>query len=378
MHEIKLIRLKSSSLAKKDIKNDDLFIDEINDSLFDNEAVLLEETSHPLLTVFFVESDDIENEYKKVRDYLVNPIIILVGRHFSALRGALELNTIMNLDGYDPLIINKREASLLNELLKVGLMRDRISKMHLALVGSDHSLTERGNVTYFYDRYHLGITKISKKEFIDAFVNTEPGNLPRSELIAKLYPDQVKQDKINRLYQVAMKFVKEYNLSGIAFSIKEFGELINPVCSILNERGISAVNEGDLYSLVSLSTLNAVSEANSIYAQISNIDFEQNSVSFVSKVAPLYLLNGDSSLAKGTITIYKISYDKKHITALEAKIVSSSLLDDKYVEIGVELEGQRIFDFINDVIGGTVAICYGDFVGVLLAYENTLRLDNRE
>ena len=375
--DIQLIRFKNKHFKPIDLKEDARFIEELNDTLFDNDCVLVDESKDPLFTIMFVESDNIEEEFSKHYFALYNPLIILVGKHVTALKGALELNSYLLLHDYDPLIVNGREASLIVEISKVIALKKQMIGSKLGAIGLFKN-DERNNVKDLENKFGLTVQRFSKKRFVEAYLASEPLDIPHMDTFNKLISDKEELDNIKKLYHAINCFLLTYDLKGAAFNIPEYNRHASLLASIFNEKGYSFIVENDLTSLLSVYALNSISETGAMYASLSNIDFSHNKLTLLVKNLPFNLLQNELGLKKEEVTMCKISLNHRHIYSFSGKITDSRQLDHHSLLVDVEVEGREMFALFNEPLGGTLALTYGDYLGNLLAFDNIISLNERK
>ena len=375
--DIRLIRFKGKYFNSVDEKEDKRFIEEINDTLFDDDCALKDDAPNALLTVLFVESDGIEDQYQSFDFSSINPLIILVGKHPRALKGALELNSYLILRDYDPLLINGKEASLLLELHKVMLLKSKLSGSSLGAFGT-FKKNDQNDVEDLEKKFDLHIIHFSRKKFLDIYFETEPSDIPSSNVIRKYITSEEEFDEFKKLYHTINYFVINYDLKAIAFDLKGFNCYTSLLASLFIDRGVSFIVDNDLTSLISLYALNSISETNAMYASLSKMEFTKNKISLIISNPPLNILNSEQGLLKGNITLCKIALNHRHLFSFNGKIIDSSLIDRYSYLVNVEIEGRELFPLFNEPLGGTLAFSYGDYIGNLLAFDNIISLNEKD
>ena len=95
--QINLIPIYSSLISKNDqtVKDDLLFIDEINNFLMDEDLLILEHAKEPLFDIVLIGSGGTENFFlKKLKD-LKEPLVILSTAKNNSLPACLEIKTYL-------------------------------------------------------------------------------------------------------------------------------------------------------------------------------------------------------------------------------------------------------------------------------------------
>ena len=375
--EIQLIKFKNKSFSLKDTKEDKQFIEELNDVLFDNDFVLVDESKDPILKILFVESDNIDDQMEKADFSSIHPHLILVGRHPTALKGALDLNAYLMLHDYDPLLIIEKEASLMTEFAKVMALKHQIKDSHLLAVGSFRN-NAKNSVLDLEKKFGIEVHRITKKKFFDYYNNIDVMDIPHQDIINKFINNEDDLIEIKKLYHTLKYFFDLYNIRGLAIDIKELNHLLPFVASLFNEKGYSVIIDNDLTSLFSLHILNSISETNALYASLMKFEFEHERITLLIKNPPLNVLNNEQGLTKGEVTLSKIGLNHSHIYSFNGKIVDSKILDEHSLVCSIEVKGRELFTIFNEPLGGSIALTYGDYLGNLLAFDNIMMVEDRK
>ena len=377
---IKLFKLNDIKLSEEVIKADNSFINELNDSLFDDDYYLDSNCRNYLFSVVLVESDQYISTYNKIKDKLSNPVIILVGKHRKAFKGALELNAKLMMEGYHPLVIKGNDtddATIISEVARVMTAKNKIVGSNIAIIGNvgEKQLNNKDNIGDIAKKHNVNIIKIGNTELERTIDKVKPTSLPHKAILNKLFNhnDYV---AFNKLYSALMFLVDKYQLSGISLNVDFDTHFLYPLASLLNEKGISLILENDLNGLISLMLLNALNDSIAVYAEFVNVDLEKNDVIIYSNSVPFSFISKEGKLDNGNITMLKFAYDNKHFLAIAGKITNSRLVDGE-VEITVHLEEREMFDLFREATGGTIAFSYGDSIANIFAYDNILYFDNK-
>lgn len=378
--EINLIRLYSPLLvASTTLKEDDDYINELNDTLFDNDCVIKENVMNPLINVLFIESRGIDKKFKEIEPLLFNPLIILVGKHYTALKAALEVNSYLTLHNKEPLILNAREGHLIQEFAKVMNMKNKLFHSDYGFIGTSNKLIDKLGIDYFKNKFKINIKKMSKAEFFRQLEDEEEIPLPKEEQILSLFIDHDEElSTLRKAYRILLRFLEENKLKGLAINIFDINFQAEVISSLLSEKGYSIVVDDDIYGLISVSILNLLAGSSALYGMIYQIDLEGGKLSLLVNNAPINMLSASKTLSKGNITLYKMSFDHKRMVVTTGKIVESNYVDRNMVKCDIEVDDRELFTLYNETVGGTLAFTYGDFVGNILAFNNILRLEEEE
>ena len=378
---IKLFRLTDVKLTPEAIKLDNAYINELNDSLFDDDYVLDPNSRNYLFPVVMVESDQFQLSFKKIKDRLVNPVIILSGKGRKAFKGALELNARLTLDDYHPLVVkgsDTDDAVLIKEVAKVISAKNKISGSNFAIIGDLSTKqvnqdTKTGNII---NKHKINVIKIGNTELEDTIEKIKPTSLPHRAILSKLF-NHTDYLALNKLYTALMYLVDKYKLDAITFNVDYDYHFLYPLASLMNEKGISFILENDLCGLLSLTLLNALNDSIAIYADIINVDLEKSDLILSSSTVPFSFISKEGTIDNGNISLMKFAYDNKHFLAINGKITSSKIVEGE-VEITVHLEEREMFDIFREATGGTIAFTYGDSIANIFAYDNILFFENKK
>lgn len=378
---IKLFKLSDIKLSPEVIKADNSFINDLNDSLFDDDYFLDPHARNYLFPVIMVESDQYQSSYKKIKDKLTNPVIILSGRGRKAFKGALELNARLTLEGLHPLVVKGNEADdavLIKEVAKVISAKNKIDNANFAIIGnlSTKQINQDVKTGEIIKKHNINVIKIGNSELEDTINKIKPTSLSHKAILSKLF-NHADYLAFNKLYSALMYLMDKYKLSAISFNVDYDYHFLYPLASLLNEKGVSFILENDLCGLLSLALLNALNDSIAIYADFINVDLEKNDLTISSNTVPFSFISKDGTIDNGDITLMKFAYDNKHFLAINGKITSSRLVNGE-VEITVHLEEREMFDIFREATGGTIAFTYGDSLANVFAYDNILYFEKKK
>ena len=378
---IKLFKLTDVKLSPEVIKADNSFINDLNDSLFDDDYTLDPHARNYLFPVVMVESDQFESSFKKIKDRLTNPVIILSGKGRKAFKGALELNARLTLDGFHPLVVKGNEtddAVLIKEVAKVIGAKNKISNANFAIIGdlSTKQINQDTKTGNIIKKHNINVIKIGNSELEDVIEKIKPTSLPHKAVLSKLF-NHSDYLAFNKLYNALMFLVDKYKLSAVSFNVDYDYHFLYPLASLMNEKGVSFILENDLCGLLSLALLNALNDSIAIYADLINVDLDKNDLIIASNTVPFSFISKEGTIDNGDISLMKFAYDNKHFLAINGKITSSHIVNGE-VEIIVHLEERELFDIFREATGGTIAFTYGDSIANIFAYDNILFFENNK
>ena len=377
---IKLFKLTDEKLPLEVIKKDNSFINELNDTLFDEDYTLDANARNYLFPVVLVESDKYINSFKRIKDKLINPVIILSGKARHAFKGALELNAILMMEGYHPLIVKGNDtddATIISEVARVMTAKRKIVNSNIAIIGnlSKNDYISKDYTGELSKKHNVNVIKIGNAELEETIEKVKLSNLPHKAILSKLF-NHTDYVAFNKLYTALMLLVDKYKLTGVSLNVDYDYHFLFPLASLMNEKGVSFILDHDLHGLMSLSLLNALNDSIAIYADIINVDLSKNDLIISSNSVPFSFISNEGTIDNGNITLMKFGYDNKHFMAINGKITSSRLVEGE-VEITVHLEEREMFDIFREATGGSLAFSYGDSLANIFAYDNILYFDNK-
>ena len=378
---IKLFKLSDVKLKEDIIKLDNAFINELNDSLFDDDYFLDPNARNYLFAVVLVENEQYQNSFNKIKDKLSNPVIILSGKDRKAFKGALELNARLMLEGFHPLVVKGNEsddASIISEVARVMTAKNKMVGSNIAIIGNTiaKQIVSKDNIGEVTKKHKVNLIKIGNTELEEAINKVKPTSLPHKAVIGKLF-NHVDYLAFNKLYSALMVLVEKYKLTGISLNVDYDKHFLYPLASLMNEKGVSLILENDLNGLLSLMLLNALNDSIAVYADLVNVSLEKSEITISSNSVPFSFISKNGTVDNGDITMLKFAYDNKHFLAITGKITSSRLYEGE-VELTVHLEEREMFDIFREATGGTIAFSYGDSIGNIFAYDNIIYFDNKK
>lgn len=379
---IKVFPLADSKMSEDIIKADLDYLNELNDVLFDDDYFLDIGAKKYLFAVVLVEDECFEKSFKRIKDKITNPVLILAGRSRKAFKGALELNAKLLMDDYHPLVVKGNDvddAEIIKEVAKVMLAKKRIINSNVALIGNYNELKTVSNeqIGELSKKHRINILKIGNVELEDAINKAKPLSLPHKVVLAKMFIRPGSLDAFTHLYSGVMYLVDKYHLSGIALNVDFDPHFTYALASLVNEKGISLILENDLHGLVSLMLLNALNDSIAMYAEIINTNLEKSDLIIASKSVPFSFIGKEGTIDNGPITLAKFTYDNKHVVAFNGKITASTLIKGE-MEMTVHLEDRDLFDIFREASGGSFAFTYGDSITNIFAYNDILYFENKE
>ena len=400
--KVNLIRLSNSLDPNANFKKeDDLFIEEINNELFEDDLELVEDPSIPY-SIVFIETGGSEQHFVKVEKDLPRPIILLSTCKNNSLPACFEIKTYLNNHNQEDAILlfgsEKDIAYTLKDVIKLLTARSYVEGSSLGVIGKPSDWLIASTVDYEEVKNRFNITLIdiptSKlKEEIDKGILPD---IPKYDFYKKLAKDNEYFDGALKIYSGIRRIVEKYNLKG--FTIRCFdliSEYKNTAClalAMLNDEGIIGTCEGDIPSMLTMFFVRAVSGQTSFQANPSKIDLNNQTlllahctIPFSMVKNPEFMTHFESGLGIGIrgklderdITIVKLSPKLNHSLFLEGKVISNPELTN-YCRTQIEVkfeEDDGLFTLLREDFGNHLIVVYGNIVS---EYLNLLHFYNQK
>ena len=400
--KIKLLRLSNSLDPNATFKKeDDQFIEDLNNELFEDDIELVE-TSSPDASMILIETGGSEQHFVKVEKDLPRPIILLSTCKNNSLPACLEIKTYLRNEHSEDAILllgkEKEIAGAIKDISKILSARDFVEGSNLGVIGtpSDWLIASKVNYEDVKKKYDINLIDIPSSELKEEINKGIIDNIPRLENVKKLGKDNEYLQGALEIYSGIKRIVEKYNLKG--FTIRCFDlieEYKNTAClalAMLNDEGIIGTCEGDIPSMLTMFFVKAVSGQPSFQANPSKIDLETRNVLFAHCTIPMtmvsdvtYMTHFESGLGIGIrgkldqrdISILKLEPKLEHSLFLEGKIVSNPALDN-YCRTQIEVkfdDEDGLFALLREDFGNHVIIAYGN---IIPEYVNLLHFYNQK
>ena len=405
--KINVIRLRSAlhDKNKEMIKENDGFIDELNNELMNDDLLLEENAKDSLFSVVFVESGGSESEFVKIFDTLEDPIILLSNGKNNSLPASLEIKTYINQHKKTSLLLTGDESTIAegirNAASVFGAIRG-LNGANLGVIGkpSDWLIASTVDYQLAKEKYGINLIDIPLKELEIEVKKEIIGDVPHLDQFEKKFKNKEVLNGALYFYSALKRIVERYNLAG--FTLRCFdllGPYKNTAClafGVLNEEGIIAACEGDVPSLLTMFFVKVLSGMPSFQSNPSSIDFKNNSILFAHCTLPLNMaqkysltthfesgigigIKGEMPLGKISVLKLAPSLKSDESVAFSGTIKKNlSLPNYCRTQIEVEPEEGGMFSLFKDNFGNHMIITYADVVGSFLTLINIMdsRYDN--
>lgn len=400
--KVNLIRLSNSLDPNANFKKeDDLFIEEINNELFEDDLELVEDPSIPY-SIVFIETGGSEQHFVKIEKDLPRPIILLSTCKNNSLPACFEIKTYLNNHNQEDAILlfgsEKDIAYTLKDVIKLLTARSYVEGSSLGVIGKPSDWLIASTVDYeeVKDRFNITLVDIPTSELKEEIEKGILPDIPKYDFYKKLAKDNEYFDGALKIYSGIRRIVEKYNLKG--FTIRCFdliSEYKNTAClalAMLNDEGIIGTCEGDIPSMLTMFFVRAVSGQTSFQANPSKIDLNNQTlllahctIPFSMVKNPEFMTHFESGLGIGIrgklderdITIVKLSPKLNHSLFLEGKVISNPELTN-YCRTQIEVkfeEDDGLFTLLREDFGNHLIVVYGNIVS---EYLNLLHFYNQK
>ena len=396
---INVIRLRSAlhEQNKAMIKENDSFLDELNNELMNDDLLLQENAKEASFSIVFVESGGSEAEFVKIFDKLENPIILLGNGKNNSLPASLEIKTYIAQHHKTSLLLTGDEEQIAEGIRNASSVFGAMASLkdtNLGVIGkpSDWLIASQVDYQVVKEKYGINLIDIPMLELEIEVKKQLIEDVPHLDVFKKKFKDKDVLNGALYFYSALKRIIKRYNLSG--FTLRCFdllGAYKNTSClafGILNEEGITAACEGDVPSLLTMHMIRALSNSPSFQSNPSYVSFKDNTILFAHCTLPLNMVSSynltthfESGLGigiKGEMPLGKVSVLKlapslksEESVAFNATIKKNlSLPNYCRTQIEVEPEEGGIITLFKDNFGNHMIITYADCVGSFLTLIN--------
>ena len=377
---------------EKAIKEDLVFIDEINNYLMDDDLLICENAKNPLFDIILIGSGGTESLFLKRLKDLKEPIVILSTSKNNSLPACLEIKTYLENNNKLCFLLSGSEEHIANMLKHIATILNAyhsIIDSKLGIIGGPSSWLIASPVEpkKIYDSFKINIVKIKMSELDELIEETEGemidlNDVPHAtELINKFDNRDIIQGAIV-IYLALKKLVKKYDLKGLTIRcfdlLKKYKNTACLALALLNEEGIVAGCEGDMPSLITMYLINTLTGRSSFMANPSKFIYEENSLLLAHCTVPLNMTSSYSldthfesglgigvrgEIPEGKITICKIApdYSLDNSICLPASIKECPHLEGYCrTQIMVSLGEEGLLDILKASFGNHLVVSYGE------------------
>ena len=397
-----------SFLHKKNaqvLKEDALFIDEINNYLMDEDLVILENSKDAIFDIVLIGSGGTEALFlKKLKD-LKEPLVILSTSRNNSLPACLEIKTYLENHNKLCFLLSGEENHIANMLKHIATIINAYNSLldnNLGVIGGASSWLIASPIEpkSIHTNFKLNVVKIKMKELESLIEETEQemidiNEVPHASELMNKFDNKETLHQAIVFYLSLKKLVKKYNLKGLTIKcfdlLKKYKNTACLALALLNEEGITAGCEGDMASLITMHIIYALTGRSSFMANPSKFNYEDNTLLLAHCTVPLNMVSSYSltthfesglgigvkgEMPEGRITICKIApdYSLDNTVCIPASIKESvSIPGYCRTQIVVSLGEEGMLDILKASFGNHLIVSYGDVYQDLLPLLSLLR-----
>ena len=384
-----------SFLAKDNQKviNDDLlFIDEINNFLMDEDLVIAKDAKDPLFDIVLIGSGGTEQLFLKRLESLAEPLVILSTSRNNSLPAALEIKTYLESKNKLVFMLSGEEthiASMLKHIAAIIGAYRSLKDNRLGVIGGASSWLIASPIEpkLIYENYKINVVKIKMKELDELIEETEKEMLdvkqvPHANELINKYKDKDVIHQALVIYVALKKLVDKYQLKGLTIRcfdlLKKYKNTACLALALLNEEGITAGCEGDIFALLTMHVVHALTGRSAFMANPSKFNYEDHSILLAHCTVPLNMTSSYSltthfesglgigvrgEMPEGRVTVCKIApdYTLDNCVCLPATIKENPNLEGYCrTQIVVSLEDDGLLELHKSSFGNHLIISYGE------------------
>ena len=377
---------------KKVINDDLIFVDEINTFLADEDLVIMENAKESLFDIILIGSGGTEGLLLKRLNEFKEPLVILSTSRNNSLPAALEIKTYLENKNKLCFLLSGEEkhiASMLKHIATIISAYNNLKDNRLGVIGGASSWLIASPIEpkVIYQNYKINVVKIKMTELYDLVDEVEKEMLdqkeiPHSNELINKYQDKEVIHQALVFYVALKRLAKKYDLKGLTVRcfdlLKKYNNTACLALALLNEEGITAGCEGDIFSLLTMHVVNALTGRSSFMANPSKFNYEDNSLLLAHCTVPLNMTSSYSltthfesglgigvkgEMPEGRITICKIApdYTLDNCVCLPASIKDNPDLEGYCrTQITVSLNEDGLLDLLKASFGNHLIVSYGD------------------
>ena len=377
---------------KKVINDDLLFIDEINNFLADEDLLIMENAKEALFDVILIGSGGTESLFLKRLEDFKEPLVILTTSRNNSLPAALEIKTYLENKNKLCFLLSGEEnhiASMFKHIATIISAYHSLKDNNLGVIGGASSwlISSPIEPKVIYQNYKMNIVKIKMNELYDLIDEIEgemldQKDIPHSNELINKYQDKEVIHQALVIYVALKRLVKKYDLKGLTIRcfdlLKKYNNTACLALALLNEEGITAGCEGDIFALLTMHVVNALTGRSSFMANPSKFNYEDNSLLLAHCTVPLNMTSSYSltthfesglgigvrgEMPEGRVTICKIApdYTLENCVCLPANIKDNPNLEGYCrTQISVALNEDGLLELLKASFGNHLIVSYGE------------------
>ena len=377
---------------KKVINDDLIFVDEINTFLADEDLIITKDAKDPLFDIVLIGSGGTENLFLKRLKDLEEPVVILSTSRNNSLPASLEIKTYLENKNKLCFLLSGEEkhiASMLKHIATIISAYHSLKDNKLGVIGGASSwlIASPIDPKTIYTNFKIKVVKIKMSELDELIDETEKemldkNDVPHANELINKYKDKEVIHQALVIYVALKKLVRKYELKGLTIKcfdlLKKYKNTACLALALLNEEGITAGCEGDIFSLLTMHVVQALTGRSAFMANPSKFNYEDHSILLAHCTVPLNMTSSYSltthfesglgvgvrgEMPEGRITLCKIApdYTLDNCVCLPASIKENPDLEGYCrTQIVVSLDEDGLLDLLKSSFGNHLIISYGD------------------
>ena len=377
---------------KKAINDDLVFVDEINTFLADEDLVILENAKDPLFDIILIGSGGTEGLFVKRLEEFKEPLVILSTSRNNSLPAALEIKTYLENKNKLCFLLSGEEkhiASMLKHIATIIYAYNNLKDNKLGVIGGASSWLIASPIEpkLIYQNYKINVVKIKMSELDDLIEETEKEmldskDIPHSNELINKYKDKEVIHQALVIYVALKKLVRKYELKGLTIRcfdlLKKYKNTACLALALLNEEGITAGCEGDIFALLTMHMVHALTGRSAFMANPSKFNYEDHALLLAHCTVPLNMTSSYSldthfesglgigvrgEMPEGRITVCKIApdYTLDNCVCMPASIKDNPNLPGYCrTQILVSLDEDGLLELLKASFGNHLVVSYGD------------------
>ena len=390
----------------KDLMNEDLlFVDEINNFLVQEDLLLVENAKEALFNIILIGSGGTENLFLKQLKEDDEPVVILSTSRNNSLPACLEIKTYLENHNKLCFLLSGNENHIANMIKHIALIitaYKTVKDNNLGVIGGASSwlISSPIEPKVIYQNYKINVVKIKMNE-LEMFIEETEGemldtkDIPHSNELINKYKDKEVIHQALVIYVALKKIVRKYDLKGLTIRcfdlLKKYKNTACLALALLNEEGITAGCEGDIFSLLTMHLVHALTGRSSFMANPSKFNYDDRSVLLAHCTVPLNMTSSYSltthfesglgigvkgELPEGRVTLCKIApdYTMENCVCMPASIKDNPNLEGYCrTQITVSLDDDGLLDLLKASFGNHLVVSYGDVYQDFYPFLSLLR-----
>ena len=352
----------------------------------------MENAKEPLFDIILIGSGGTEGLLLKRLEEFQEPLVILSTSRNNSLPAALEIKTYLENKNKLCFLLSGEEthiASMLKHIATIISASRSLKDNNLGVIGGASSwlISSPIEPKIIYQNYKMNVIKIKMTELYDLIDELEKEMLdqkeiPHSNELINKYQDKEVIHQALVIYVALKRLVKKYDLKGLTIRcfdlLKKYKNTACLALALLNEEGITAGCEGDIFALLTMHVVQALTGRSAFMANPSKFNYEDNSLLLAHCTVPLNMTSSYSltthfesglgigvrgEMPEGRITVCKIApdYSLENCVCLPANIKECPNLDGYCrTQIIVSLNEDGLLELLKASFGNHLIVSYGD------------------